>query len=880
MLFATPYYESPQVLIVRRSEPELASLAALQGKRIAVRTGTVHEAYARAAIKDPALCYFSTYADMALALRDGKIDAFLMSEIPLKLLLRDNPALTYIDEPLAYDETAFAFSKDERGEGLAAQMNDFLAQLRDSGELSTLTQSWIDGAADTAAKDLSALSPINGTLHCGTSAAIEPYSYATAEGVVGLDVDLMYAFCQQYGYGLKLDHVELPSLLAGLSAGGYDAGFGGIVCTEERKQSVCFSNPYNRYAQLAAVRTRSVGDAQADFWTGLQSSFEKTFLRENRWQLILSGLLITLLISVCSAILGTLLGFGLCMMRRAKRRVLSGIAAAFIRLVQGVPMVVLLMVLYYVVFAASDISGVIVGIIGFAINFGVYVSEMMRTGIDAVDRGQWEAASALGIGRVKMFTRVIAPQALRHILPVYKGEFISMVKMTSVVGYIAIQDLTKAGDIIRSRTYEAFFPLIATAVIYFLLAWGLTLLIGRIELAVDPKRRSREIKGVDTAAAPLGAAEVKRAGTAGETVIHIAHLKKVYPNVTPLMDVNADIKRGDVVTIIGPSGTGKSTLLRCLNRLEAPTAGDITVLGENMGRKGANVNAIRQRMGMVFQSFNLFPHLTVAENIMLAPTLLKGEPRQAAYENAMRLLYSVGLAEKALAYPDELSGGQKQRVAIARTLAMSPDIVLFDEPTSALDPTMVGEVLAVIRGLAQQGMTMLIVTHEMKFARDVSTRVFYMDQGEIYEEGTPQEIFEQPRKERTRQFIRRLKVFEESITSRAFDFIGINGRLEAFGRKHMMAQKTIRNVQLVFEEICVQILLPILPEPPMLGMTIEYAEDTGAVEMRLRYNGEAFDPEVSGDALSMTLVRHATKDWQYRFIPTGECRNELALRIL
>ena len=268
-------------------------------------------------------------------------------------------------------------------------------------------------------------------------------------------------------------------------------------------------------------------------------------------------------------------------------------AAAFIRLVQGIPTLVLLMVLYYIVFASTMLSGVVIAILAFSINFGVYVSEMIRTGIDAVDRGQWEAAEALGFGRAKTFTKVIAPQAARHILPVYKGELISMVKMTSVVGYISVEDLTKATDLIRSRTFEAFFPLIVTAILYFLLAWALTSLLRLAELRIDPKRRPRALKGVEgetlSAPAPSPAPRPE-----GETVISVAHLKKAYPNVTPLKDVNTEIRQGDVISIIGPSGTGKSTLLRCLNRLEEPTDGEIRVLGQVLTGAGPReLSAVR-----------------------------------------------------------------------------------------------------------------------------------------------------------------------------------------------------------------------------------------------------------------------------------------------
>ena len=220
-------------------------------------------------------------------------------------------------------------------------------------------------------------------------------------------------------------------------------------------------------------------------------------------------------------------------------------------------------------------------------------------------------------------------------------------------------------------------------------------------------------------------------------MIRVEHLSKSFGQVDVLRGINAEIRKGEVVSIIGPSGAGKSTFLRCLNLLDHPTSGSIWIDGVDVLARKANVPKVRQKMNMVFQSFNLFAHLSVLENLTLAPIRLRGMDRRVAGEKARDLLRLVGLAEKAERFPDELSGGQKQRVAIARCLAMEPEIVLFDEPTSALDPTMVSEVLAVIRRLAKDGMTMAIVTHEMDFARDVSNRVFYMDEGVIYEEGTP-----------------------------------------------------------------------------------------------------------------------------------------------
>ena len=235
--------------------------------------------------------------------------------------------------------------------------------------------------------------------------------------------------------------------------------------------------------------------------------------------------------------------------------------------------------------------------------------------------------------------------------------------------------------------------------------------------------------------------------------IHVEHLKKSFGRLEVLKDVSADIREGEVVVIIGPSGSGKSTFLRCMNRLEDITSGTVIVDGCDITDKRTDINRVRENVGMVFQHFNLFANMNVLRNLMLAPVDLGKADRQTARANAERLLARVGLADKAQAYPDQLSGGQKQRVAIARALAMNPDIMLFDEPTSALDPEMVGEVLEVMKELAREGMTMVIVTHEMGFAREVADRVLFMDGGYILEEGTPEEVLGNPQHPRTKDFL-------------------------------------------------------------------------------------------------------------------------------
>ena len=259
--------------------------------------------------------------------------------------------------------------------------------------------------------------------------------------------------------------------------------------------------------------------------------------------------------------------------------------------------------------------------------------------------------------------------------------------------------------------------------------------------------------------------------------------------LTVLKDVSCDIQKGEVISIIGPSGTGKSTFLRALNMLEPPTSGEILVDGENITAPGYPLHKLRQKMGMVFQSFNLFEHMTVLENIIYAPTELLHLSNQQAKAEAMDLLKKVGMAQKADVYPSALSGGQKQRVAIARSLAMHPEVVLFDEPTSALDPTMVGEVLSVIRQLSKSGLTMLIVTHEMRFARDVSSRIFFMNEGIIYEDGTPEQIFDHPVRSATKAFVNRIQKLVYEIDSDEFDYLQIHTGINRFCIKYNITNK-------------------------------------------------------------------------------------------
>lgn len=348
-------------------------------------------------------------------------------------------------------------------------------------------------------------------------------------------------------------------------------------------------------------------------------------------------------------------------------------------------------------------------------------------------------------------------------------------------------------------------------------------------------------------------------------MITVNGLSKRFGENVVLRDISTEIRKGEVISIIGPSGTGKSTFLRCLNLLDQPSGGSIVIDGEDILDRKTNVARIRQKMNMVFQSFNLFSHLSVLENLTLAPIRLKHVAQAEAEAKAMTLLKLVGLAEKADSFPDELSGGQKQRVAIARCLAMEPEILLFDEPTSALDPTMVSEVLSVIRRLAKEGMTMLIVTHEMDFARDVSNRVFYMDQGLIYEEGTPQQIFENPQKERTRAFINRVRSFSYRIETPDYDLYAMNAEIEAFCEKQILPKRTRHNLLLLVEEM-LQLHTPFLRDR-VLDITISYSEKNERVTLLFESSGAAMnvlESDGQADDLGIVIIRNLCEQIDYR----------------
>ena len=361
-------------------------------------------------------------------------------------------------------------------------------------------------------------------------------------------------------------------------------------------------------------------------------------------------------------------------------------------------------------------------------------------------------------------------------------------------------------------------------------------------------------------------------------MIRLEHIRKEYPGVVPLADVSAEIRDGDVISVIGPSGTGKSTLLRCINMLETPTSGSIWLDDTEITAPGCDLSKVRQKMGMVFQSFHLFSHLSVIENLMLAPIDLLGQSRQEAYDKGLELLKTVGLGDKAKSYPDQLSGGQKQRVAIARTLAMGPEIILFDEPTSALDPAMVGEVQAVIRELSRSGKTMMIVTHEMEFARSICNRVFYMDEGGIYEEGPPEQVFQNPVREKTRRFIRRLQILELVVDSRNYDFAAVESRIREHCSKQHLSPSLQNRLQLVFEELVHQQLVG-GRGISTIKLLVEIPQEQNSCTVTICYGGEKHNVLEDADPLSRKVLEGLASELRHEWNEEKKLRNAVIISL-
>ena len=483
-------------------------LGDLNGKRIGVQTGSSFDAPVMASLPDAQISYFNTYPDMVAALKTQKIDGFPGDEPVLRMMAAEDGKLTILDERMDSFSFGFVLQKSGEGEKLQGEINDWLSGLRESGELERLIAKWITGPEEEKTlPDYAAFPAPNGTLTMATEAAYAPMCYYRGNEMVGIEIDLAARFCEARGYGLTVAGMNFDGVLPAVQSGKADFAAAGITITEERKESVYFSDPYYTGGTVMAVlkagqpaEAALTAPEKEGFWDGIQTSFRKTFLRENRWRLFLEGIGNTMAITLLSILFGTVLGFMVFMLCRNGNVIANGVTRFCMWLVQGMPMVVLLMILYYIVFASVAVSGIAVAVIGFTLTFGAAVYGLLKMGVGTIDRGQYEAAYALGHSNRHTFYKIILPQAIPHVLPAYQGEIVGLIKATAIVGYIAVQDLTKMGDIVRSRTYEAFFPLIAVTVIYFVLEALLSFAVSRIQFRIDPKKRSREriLKGVNT----------------------------------------------------------------------------------------------------------------------------------------------------------------------------------------------------------------------------------------------------------------------------------------------------------------------------------------------------------------------------------------------
>lgn len=447
-----------------------------------------------------------------------------------------------------------------------------------------------------------------------------------------------------------------------------------------------------------------------EIFANISNSFQRTLIDEDRYILILQGLKSTLIISFTSILFGTLIGIALFMLRISKFKVLSTISKIIINVLRGMPITVLLLIYYYVIFGKININPIIVAIITFSLYFSAYTSEIFRGAYLSLNKSQIISSYALGFNKIQTIHYIVLPQILTYIIPVFKNESVSLVKLTSIAGYISIMDLTKASDIIRNRTYEAFFPLIFTALLYYLICYLYIKILNILYKKINPRKEKNMNK---------------------KSILKMRNVSKYYKNELIFKNVNFELKKGDVISIVGKSGCGKSTMLKCINKLEEINSGEIMFNGVNINEIPLTV--LRQKIGIVFQEYNLFDHLTVIENLTLALIKIKKYSLNRSLKLARDVLKKIDLLDKQDKYPDELSGGQKQRVAIARTLLMKPEIILLDEPTSALDKEMKESVLNLIKEMVKEDMTLIIVSHEENFVENVSDKIFKLDKNGLKE---------------------------------------------------------------------------------------------------------------------------------------------------
>ena len=513
--FSDPYFANSQVMLVKKSavgegarnkpvaemsrSQKLESIADLKDKRIGLLLGSVHDSYAAEKFPKATLLQYKTPSDILLAVKSGKADAGIYTRETLVEVLRDEPEFGLLGESLFSVPIAMGFNK--QNSALREKFNVFLRQIVDNGVYDNMVERWMH-QGDTRMPQI-ANAKSNGSLVVGNvSDKGLPFTVLRENKLVGFDIELVERFGAFLGKEIVFADMEFGNLIAAVSTNKIDMIASTLMITDERKKQIGFSEKYYELGTNVFTLKNNIAGSDnslqekssvSSHFVSIVDSFRSNIIEENRYLLILDGLQTTVVISVLACIFGTLLGALICFMRMSRISVLNFSAKAYIAILRGTPVLVLLMLIFYVVFASVNISPVLVAVIAFGMNFAAYSAEIFRSGIEGIDKGQTEAGISLGFTRMKTFINIVLPQTVRRILPVFKGEFISLIKMTSIVGYIAVQDLTKASDIIRSRTFDAFFPLVMIAILYFLISWVLTQSLEYLERRTDPKAKRRKL---------------------------------------------------------------------------------------------------------------------------------------------------------------------------------------------------------------------------------------------------------------------------------------------------------------------------------------------------------------------------------------------------
>ncbi len=476
--------------------PKNTPIESLNGKNIAVQTAVLYEELIKDKVPNTTFQYYTMPNDMIYALESGKVDAYLIEGVSYGIQKKNHPQLETLDEVAGYINATCIIGNNEKQDKLLGELNEFIAKCKEDGTSDYLYSYWIDNFdPETSTFSLEPFTGENGKISIAVEGGYEPFSFVSNGSLSGYDVEFISRFCLSYGYEPVFYEVPFEAIAPGVETGKYDIGMN-IVVSEERNETGTLSDVY----YSTPINLVVIGEEKntATFFDKLASSFNKTFIRENRWKLFLEGAGVTILITLSSIILGTLLGFAIYLSCRHGNIFANALNSFYNWLIEGMPTVLLLMILYYIVFGSSRLSGMWVSVVGFTLIFSCSMYDMLCVGCKAVPEGQLEAAKALGYTDSQSFFKILLPQAAGHFLPIYRNDIVTLIKETSVVGYIAVLDLTKISDLVRSRTYEAFFPLIATAVIYFVIAAIMTKIVKRIEFRIDPKRRSEKkiLKGI------------------------------------------------------------------------------------------------------------------------------------------------------------------------------------------------------------------------------------------------------------------------------------------------------------------------------------------------------------------------------------------------